>query len=280
VPALAAHLPASIGQINSTRYRNPRTLPAGGVLVVGASASGVQLADELASAGRDVVIAVGSHTRMPRRYRGWDIFRGFERAGLLDTTVDELPDGAAGSRAPSLQLVGRPSAAPIDLNTLQARDVHVVGRLRHIDGQRMHFEDDLPATVAAAERRMHRSLDRIDHSIARAGLDADVDAPERPRAIALPSATTEIDLADRGITTVLWATGFGRSYPWLHVPVTDAAGEIRQHRGMSPAPGLYVLGLRFQHHRNSNFIDGVGRDATHIAKCIVADRAHREGVAA
>ena len=246
VPALAAALDPAITQVVPSRYRNPRGLPDGGVLVVGASATGVQLADEVAATGRPVVLAVGRHSRMPRRYRGMDIFWWLERIGSLDRTIDEMADPASARREPSLQLVGRPDHADLDLATLQAGGVELAGRLIGVDGSAVRFARDLPSTDAT-------------------GLAAEVFDPEPPRPVVAGGAPDHLDLRARGITTVIWATGHRRSYPWLALPVLDAAGEIRQHRGATPVPGLYVLGQRFQHRRSSSFIDGVGRDAVDIA---------------
>ena len=248
-----------------SRYRNPRGLPDGGVLVVGASATGVQLADELAAAGRPVVLAVGRHSRLPRRYRGMDIFWWLERIGSLDRTIDEMADPASARREPSLQLVGRPDHADLDLATLQAVGVELAGRLVAVDGSAVRFARDLPSTVAAVDERRRRLLASIDAHIDATGLAAEVLDPVPPRPVAVGDEPEHLDLRARGITTVIWATGHRRSYPWLALPVLDAAGEIRQRRGVTPVPGLYVLGQRFQHRRSSSFIDGVGRDAIDIA---------------
>jgi putative flavoprotein involved in K+ transport len=199
---------------------------------------------------------------------------------LFDTTIDELPDPASGPRAPSLQLVGRDTPQNIDLNTLQQHGVQIVGRLDGIAGTRARFRRDLRETVRASERRLHRTLDLFDASATRDGLTSEIDPPDRPEPIHVPPTADAIDLHDRGIATVLWATGFARSYPWLHIPVLNGAGDIVQRRGVTASPGLYVLGLRFQHHRNSNFIDGVGRDAGYIARHIVTDGARRQEAAA
>lgn len=272
VPAAARRLSGAVTQITPTTYRRPDDLPDGGVLVVGASATGVQLADELHRSGRPVTLAVGSHTRMPRRYRGRDAFWWLDRTGSFDKTIDDCPDPVAARNEPSLQLVGRPGGTPgapgdLDLPALQAAGVRLVGRLRGIDGTRAGFAPDLGATVADADRRMARTLARIDSAISRLGLPADP-PHEQPAPAGVELADdppTEVDLARAGITTVVWATGFRRTYPWLAVPVRDGRGEIVQRRGVTPVPGLYVLGQRFQHFRNSNFIDGVGRDAAHVA---------------
>jgi putative flavoprotein involved in K+ transport len=270
VPAMARHLDPTIAQITPTTYRNPGSLPDGGVLVVGASATGVQLADELAQAGRPVVLAVGSHTRLPRRYRGMDIFWWLERIGSLDRTIDELPDPDAARHEPSLQLVGRPDHRNLDLAVLQEAGVALAGRLTGIDGHHASFAPDLTRTVGRADARLRRVLTDIDAHIDATGLTAEVLDPEPPSTLAVGDPPDTLNLRARGVTSVIWATGHRRRYPWLQVPVLDERGEIRQRRGVTPIPGLYVLGQRFQHTRRSNFIDGVGRDATVVTDHLVA----------
>jgi putative flavoprotein involved in K+ transport len=265
IPPVARHLSTAIHQTVPNRYRNPGGLPDGGVLIVGASATGVQLADELRAAGRDVVLAVGRHTRLPRRYRGMDIYWWLERIGSLDRTIDEVADADAARHEPSLQLVGGDAGRSLDLATLHESGVAVTGRLTGIDGDRVSLAGDLSATTAAADRQMGRVLAEIDRHIEDSGLTAEVLPAEPVPPVRSAPALYRLDLAATGITNVVWATGHRRSYPWLHVPVLDSAGEIRQRRGVTPVRGLYVLGQRFQHFRNSNFIDGVGRDARFVA---------------
>ena len=269
IPAMANRLDPAVTQIAPSTYRNPGSLPAGAVLVVGASATGVQLADELAHADRQVVLAVGSHTRLPRRYRGMDIFWWLERIGSLDRTIDEMPDPVAARHEPSLQLVGRPDQRNLDLATLAGDGVQLAGRLTGIDGHRADFGGDLLRTIAIAEVRMRRVLADIDDHIDATGLTAEVLDPEPQPVVVVDDHIDSLDLDRRGITSVIWATGHRRTYPWLHLPVLDTAGEIRQHRGITPIPGLYVLGQRFQHSRSSNFITGVGRDASFVADHLV-----------
>jgi putative flavoprotein involved in K+ transport len=160
---------------------------------------------------------------------------------------------------------------------LQATGVRLVGRVIAVDGDRLRLAPDLPATVAAADRRMQRLLGAIDAHIDTNGLRREVGEAERTRAVAPVRAVRDLHLRAAGIRTVVWATGHRRSYPWLRLPVLDHHGEIRQHRGRTPMPGLYVLGQRFQHRRNSNFIGGVGRDAAFVADHIASR--HRAGTA-
>jgi putative flavoprotein involved in K+ transport len=262
VPPFAGRLSGDIAQVVPTRYRHPGQIPEGGVLVVGASASGVQLADEIHASGRPVTLAVGRHTRLPRVYRGRDILWWLDATGIFDESTRDVADLAASRRQPSLQLVGRPDRATLDLRALQDRGVRLVGRSVGVDGDRVLFADDLVAHTAAADARLARLLQRIDIFAARTGLDAEVGPPEPFQPFLWPGpAPAGIDLRAEGIRTVVWATGFRRSYPWLKVPVLDARGEIRHEGGVTPRPGLYVIGLYFLRHRKSSFIDGVGRDA-------------------
>ena len=270
VPGIARQLPADVVQVVPSRYRNPQALPDGGVLVVGASATGVQLADEIQASGRPVTLAVGRHTRLPRVYRGRDILWWFDALGIFDESTEDVFDLAISRSQPSLQLVGRPDRGTLDLPTLQDRGVRLVGRAVGIEGARVNFADDLVAHTAAADARLARLIQRIDVFAARTGLAAEVGPrePFRPFLWPAPAAAT-IDLRAEGIRTVVWATGFRRLYPWLKVPVLDARGEIRHEGGVTAFPGLYVLGLYFLRRRKSSFIDGVGHDAldltTHLA---------------
>ena len=264
----------SVELLTAQQYRNPAQLPPGGVLVVGASSSGVQIADELARAGRPVVLSVGRHTRMPRRYRGMDIFWWLESTGRLARTIDDVPDATAARRETSLQLAGRNRpelfAQNLDLAVLQANGVRLAGHLQQVNGGRAWFRDDLARSVATAERRMHRLLDAADDYAARAGLDAEICPPRRPAAIHLPPTPTSVNLDAEQIGTVLLATGYRPYHPWLHLPITGPDGSIQQHRGVTAAPGVYVVGQRFQHRRDSGFIDGARHDAQAVVRHLLS----------
>ena len=241
----------------TTEYRNPDQVPAGGVLVVGASASGTQIADELVRAGRRVVLAVGRHTRLPRSYRGMDIFWWLEQTGRLARIRDRE---ASARHEPSLQLAGRlrsdPRGTEVDLATLQGLGVNLVGHLDGVERHQVTFRDDLAASTSRADEGMYGFLDVVDRYVEAAGLASEVDAATRPAGVAAAGRPTRLDLRAEGIGTVLLATGFRPHHPWLRVPVVGSDGAIQQHRGVTAAPGLYVVGQRFQHRRDSTFIDG------------------------
>ena len=275
VPAFAAELAGDMDQLVPTQYRNPQQLRAGGVLVLGASATGIQLAAEIVRTGREVILAVGNHIRLPRRYRGRDIMRWLDEIGVLRETADQVPDIEASRRQPSLQLIGSEEGGSLDLQVLQDRGVRIVGRMTGVSGHRAYFSDDLADSIGHAERKMHGMLDRIDLHLSCLRLTRAFPAEPRPRAVAVPTAPRAVDLRDRGVNTVVWATGYRREYPWLHIPVLDAKGEILHRGGVTPRPGLYVLGLQFMRRRNSAFLDGVGADAADLTEHLIQHRAHR-----
>ncbi|TDH59112.1 pyridine nucleotide-disulfide oxidoreductase [Dankookia rubra] len=266
IPDLAQALPAGIRQVTPSDYRNPAELPAGGVLVVGASATGVQLAEEIQRAGRQVHLSVGRHTRLPRHYRGRDIWCWLERTGLLDERTTEVSDLARARQQPSFQLVGRPDGGTTDLGTLQAAGVRLLGRATGHSGGVLHLQDDLEETVEGAQRALERLLARIDGLADQAGASPEPGVAHRIR---VGTAPTSLDLDAAGIGSVVWATGFRRDYGWLQVPVLGTDGEIVHQGGITPAPGLFALGLRFMRRRRSSFIDGVGQDARELTEAIL-----------
>jgi len=267
-PPMASALAPSILQISPTDYRDPDDLPNGGVLVVGASSTGAQLAEEIHASGRPVVLAVGDHTRVPRRYRGRDIYAWMETAGILDEPVQENGNLSAARRQPSLQVVGRPDNRDLDLGILSRQGIRLTGRLAGTDGIKAEFSGDLERTTAASHARMLRILDRIDDCIERRGFEA----PSADHGVRIPFQASgdplTLDLRRAGIRSVVWATGYIRRYPWLNVPVLDSRGEIVHRGGVVAVPGMFVLGLTFLRRRRSPFIDGCGLDAEELAPLV------------
>lgn len=262
VPSVAVDLPKRIHQISSIHYRNPDQLSDGRVLVVGASASGAQIADELQRSGRAVTVAVGEHIRVPRTYRGMDIHWWMDAIGLLDDRYDEMEDIARARRLPSLQLVGSPARHDLDLSSLHQRGVALVGRLAAVAGPKAQFSGSFANQCSSADLKLGRLLDTIDEYATANGLDAELMSPDRPAPTVLPVADTTIDLGQ--IDTVIWATGFRPDYPWLEPDLLDRKGAIRHDGGVMERPGLYVLGLPFTRRRKSSFLDGVGPDAREL----------------
>lgn len=271
IHAFSHALPRWVQQVWASCYRNPEQLAEGGVLVVGASASGVQIAREVHHSGRPVTLAVGAHSRMLRHYRGRDIFAWLDDAGVLDDGWTKVTDLAAARAQPSLQLA---HDGALDLAGLEADGVTLLGRLLVVDEGRLRFGGNLAADSALSETRLRRVLDRIDAHITAQGIAAPTEpVARRPRRHGLGRAD-ELVLDRTAIRTVVWATGFRRDYSWLEVPVLDQSGEIQHAGGLTAAPGLFVIGLPFLRRRSSTFVAGIGRDAQHLAAAIATHLDH------
>ena len=265
VPDLAHAVPPTVEQVTPFDYRDPSQLPDGGVLVVGASASGVQLAAELARSGRPVILSVGEHVRLPRAYRGRDVLWWMDASGVWDQRYDELEDLTRARRLPSPQLVGMPERTTLDLNALSAMGVELVGRWAAIRDGRALFSGGLRNVCSLADLKMDRLLGVFDEWEMACGSDGEFDPPERFAPTRVPqSPRLQLDLPSGEIRTVVWATGFRPDYRWLDVPVIDAKGQLRHDGGVVDSPGLYALGLPVLRRRKSTFILGIEDDAREV----------------
>jgi putative flavoprotein involved in K+ transport len=265
VPALRAAVPASVEQLTTFGYRHPGQLPDGGVLVVGASATGVQLAAELRQSGRPVTLSVGEHVRLPRTYRGRDVLWWMDASGVWDQRYDEVEDLTRARRLPSPQLVGTPERTTLDLNALAAAGVELVGRWAAVRDGRALFSGGLRNVFSLADLKMERLLGTFDEWATAEGHDGEVGPPERFAATRVPeSARLQLDLASGEIAAIVWATGFRPDYRWLHVPVVDAKGQLNHEGGVVASPGLYALGLPVLRRRRSTFISGIEDDAREV----------------
>jgi putative flavoprotein involved in K+ transport len=273
IPELAAALPRRIDQLTALAYRRPSQLAAdGGVLVVGASASGVQIADELARAGRRVTISVGEHVRLPRSYRGRDIYWWLDAIGQLDERYDEVDDIRRARRHASVQLVGDDLHRDLDLNALHARGVRIVGRWMTVRDTTALCSGSLANLAKNADLKQARLLRRIDEFVDDHGLADAVGPPAASPPTAVGDLLTELDL--REVSTVIWATGYRPRYPWLTAEAFDRQGRVIHDGGVSAVPGLYFLGLPFMRRRRSNLIAGIGVDASDIFEHV---RTHLDG---
>ncbi len=266
VPGLAEALPKHIHSITPLDYSNANALPKGGVLVVGASATGVQLAKEIQLSGRPVTLAVGEHVRVPRSYRGRDIKWWMDKTGVLDMGLAEVDDVNRARNVPSLQLIGSTTHETISLNSLQSIGVDIRGRVMGLRDNRVQFSGSLNNVCSLADLKMNRLLQEIDNWACNAGMEGDLESPYRLRPTQLPAEPAlDLDLNTAGIKTILWATGFRPDYSWLDLPVLDRKGRLRHQGGVVDSPGVYVLGLPFLRRRKSSLIDGVGDDARDLS---------------
>jgi putative flavoprotein involved in K+ transport len=277
VPPVAAAVPEEIEQFTALDYRDPAKLPEGRVLVVGASATGVQLAAELARSGRPVTLSVGEHVRLPRTYRGRDVLWWMDGAGVWDQRYDEVDDLTRARRLPSPQLVGTPERSTLDLNALASTGVELVGRWAAArDGQAL-FSGGLRNVLALADLKLERLLDTFDEWARLHGRDSEVGPPERCQPTRVPeSSRLQIDLRRGEIRSIVWATGYRPDYSWLDVPVLDAKGHLQHEGGVVASPGLYALGLPVLRRRRSTFICGIEDDARavigHLARHLAPTR--------
>ena len=267
VPAFADRVPPSVATLTAPSYRNPDQLDDGGVLVVGASSSGTQIANELQRSGRQVTLAVGEHIRAPRVYRGKDLEWWMDAAGVLDERYDEIDDISRARRVPSLQLAGTPDRSTLDLNALTDIGVRLVGRLAGIteDGK-AQFAGSLRNMCALSDLKMGRLLDLLDEWARENGIDDRVESPHRLPPTRIPQAPPlGLDLAGGAIRTIIWASGYRPDHSWLELPVFDRKGMIEHDGGVVRSPGVYLMGMQFLRRRKSALIDGAGDDARELS---------------
>ena len=273
-PLIPPILPESAGvvQMHSSGYRNPGQLPDGAVLVVGAGSSGVQIADELRSAGRSVYLCVGPHDRPPRSYRGRDFCWWL---GVLNKWDAEAPQ--PGAAHVTIAVSGARGGHTVDFRDLERRGITLLGFMTSFEDGTLRFAPDLAENIAQGDAQYRSLLDEADAYVARTGLDL----PEEPEAHELGPLPTgaldpvrELDLAGAGVTSVIWATGFTSDYSWLQVDAFDENGKPDHRRGVSSEPGVYFLGLPWQSRRGSTFIWGVWHDARHVADHIATQNGY------
>ena len=274
VPAMAAALPPGVMSIHAGQYRGPDALPAGAVLVVGSAQSGGQIAEDLVGAGRTVLLSASAVPRSPRRYRGRDIFEWLAMSGMLDATPEQLPDPRSRfAKQPSLSGVGRYGHS-ISLQWLAGLGVRLFGRLVAIEGTTIGFAADLADSIRFADRVSGEMRQMVDEAIERAGRpapDAEPDHADTP--VIDPDryqSPASLDLAQEGVGTVIWATGFGADLSWAELPILGSDGTPDQRQGRSVVPGIWFLGIPWMRTRKSALILGADDDARAVVDDLVA----------
>jgi len=272
LPVVSQDLPPDVDSIAAIHYKRPDRLREGEVLVVGASATGIQIANEIHRSGRPVTLSVGEHVRMPRTYRGRDIRWWLDQSGRLDERYDEVDDIVRARHVPSPQLVGTTDRSTLDLNALSRQGVTLVGRLSAVKDGKALFSGSLRNVCSLADLKLTRLLDEIDEWAARTGHALETEPPHRfPDTVVGDDPLLGLDLANGKIQTVVWATGYRSDYSWLDVPVLDRKGEINHDGGVvTDSPGLYRIGLNFLRRRKSSFIHGAEDDAIDITDHLAA----------
>ena len=269
IPSLASRLPDDVVQLHAGEYRNARSLPPGAVLVVGAGASGCQIAEELLEEGRRVHLSVGRHRRIPRRYRGQDVFWWRRELGHLDLTAEETPPER---RMPAPLVTGVGGGHDIDLRAFAANGMALVGRVVDIGDDRIAVAADLEDSLREGERAFHEFTRAVDAYVRKAGIDAPEQGPGTPVRLCGPvESAPQIDIRAASIGAVIWATGYDLDLRWVELPIFDERSRPLHRRGVTGVEGIYLLGLRWLHKAKSSFLCGVGEDAEFLAERI-ADR--------
>lgn len=272
IPPIANSLDTSILSMSAANYRNSGGLPDGKILIVGAAQSGMQITEDLQEAGREIFLSTGKVARIPRRYRGRDIIYWYERIGLMDRRTGELDDPRQifGGQP---QYTGWRGGHTISLQNFHRDGVHLLGRLESIDGGDLHLAADLRQNITAADRTSAQICRNIDAFVERHGETHPSDMGDHPAHDPFSDLESvpeprKLNLTEEGITSVIWATGFGFDFSWIGADIFDGYGYPVMRRGETAAPGLYFLGLNFLHTRRSGIVYGVGPDAEHVAGCI------------
>ncbi|MFT8897773.1 MAG: NAD(P)/FAD-dependent oxidoreductase [Acetobacter sp.] len=273
IPVIPSVVPetAGLSQIHSSAYRNPDQLSDGAVLVVGAGSSGAQIAEELMRKGRKVYLSVGPHDRPPRSYRGRDFVWWL---GVLNKWDAESTPGVEHT---TIAVSGANGGHTVDFRRFAAEGMTLLGRTENFVDGRLTFAPDLAENIAKGDANYLSLLGEADAYVTRNGLDL----PEEPSVrdfLPEPECVThpllELDLKEAGITTIIWATGFGVDYSWLKMEALDENGRPHHQRGVSSEPGVYFLGLPWQTRRGSSFIWGVWHDAKYVADHIAKQRSY------
>ena len=264
IPAYSRDVPSDVYQADATHYRNPAELPPGAVLVVGTGNSGCQIADELLRSGRRVFLAIGRHSRAPRRYRGKDVIWWYENLGRFDVNIDTFP----GRRYPPTSIMtGVDGGYDLDPRRLGIASVNLLGRVLSINDGTLALSDDAEKLLAAADQNYAAFIEAADKLAATPAMRSELGQTEVPAP--LPPLTLDdiptLNLREENIRAIIWANGYGFSFDWVKLPILDAKGTPVQQRGVTACPGVYFLGLHWMHTFRSAILSFVGRDASYLA---------------
>ncbi|MDX2100305.1 MAG: MSMEG_0569 family flavin-dependent oxidoreductase [Leptolyngbyaceae cyanobacterium bins.59] len=269
IPKLAERLPLSLVQLHSSQYKNPQSLPDGGVLVVGTGQSGCQIAEDLHLAGKQVHLCVGGAPRSPRRYRGRDVVDWLDQMGYYDLPIDEHPQKEKVRMKANHYLTGRDGGREIDLRQFALEGMKLYGKLKTIAQGKIEFDDDLKQNLDQADAVAASIKKTIDGFIEKNGIDAPLEPPYQP--VWEPQKwVRSLDLTQSGITSVIWCTGYQTDFSWVEVPVFDGKGYPGHERGVTGVWGLYFLGLPWLYTWGSGRFSGIARDANYLADYITA----------
>ena len=268
IPDWHEDLPDAVTGIHTRDYRNALNLEDGAVFVVGSGQSGCQVAEDLHLCGREVHLAVGNAGRIPRRYRGRDIFEWDLATGYMSMPVEQHPKGTAIRFRAHPHLSGRDGGRTIDLRQMAIDGVRLHGKVLGVEGGSFRLSDNLRETLNRVDDVCRAEMAGIDKFIDENGLDDPSEAivsvdwqPEAEPAL--------FDLSSSGVSSVIYAPGCHFDFGWIDLPVFDEHGYPRYNRGVTEMPGLYFCGLHWMHSQGSGLFYGVGEDAKYIVSHLV-----------
>jgi len=271
IPMFSQNLPPEILQLHSGAYRNSSQLPQGAVLVVGSGQSGCQIAEELYQSGRKVYLSIGKSGRVPRRYRGKDVYRWMQIVGVLDQTVDQLPSPLAKFEA-NPHVSGRGGGHSLNLHQFARNGVVLLGHIKGVEGQKIGFNPDRNESLAKSDDFETKLIKRIDGFIEKQALNAPLESLPAMKDGFETAETTGLDVKKAGITSIIWANGYQFDFSMVKLPIFDGNGYPIQTRGVTSFPGIYFVGLPWLYKFKSGHLVGVAEDAEYVAEAIANRR--------
>jgi putative flavoprotein involved in K+ transport len=269
---VSKNISAEIEQLHSSQYRNVDQLPGGAVLVIGSAQSGIQIANDLLCSGRKVFLATSKVARIPRWYRGRDIFYWLEDLSFFDLTPEEVADPEVFTLKPPQIAGGDNGRNTISLQSLAKKGLVILGRLDIADGDDLYFQSNAAEHIRFADQSSGRIKEMIDEFISKENISApaphndDADIPDTECLCA--SAIASLNLKEHNINSIIWATGFNPDYSYIKLPVFNAEGKLKHKNGIPEIPGIYFLGYPWLLSRKSAILFGIAEDAAFITDII------------
>jgi putative flavoprotein involved in K+ transport len=269
IPSFAKNISKDIKQLHTSEYRNPGQLADGAVLVVGSAQSGCQITEDLLAAGRKVFLSTSMVGRIPRWYRGKDIFYWVVDAKFYDIRAEEIEDPKMLEVRPP-QVSGTGSGKDtVSLQSLAKKGAVILGKMDSANGQNVFFQTNAAMHIKFADEFSQKIKNSIDEFIIKNQLSVpaphedEADIPDTEARCA--SSITSLNLRENNINSIIWSTGFDADFSYIKLPMFDDGGKLKQNNGIPTIPGLYFLGYPWLRSRKSVILFGIIEDAEFIA---------------
>ncbi len=268
IPEIANNISKTVVQLHTSEYKNPEQLPAGAVLVVGGAQSGIQITEDLVRAGRKVYFSTSQVGRIPRWYRGRDIFYWFKDMKFYDEREDEITDASSLTMKPPHVAGTGNGKESLSLQSLGKKGAIILGKLKAANDTTVYFENNAADHVKFADAFSKKIKRMIDEYIDRNGLKAPpphYDEPDLEDAdTRCASLIKELDLDAHEIKTIIWSTGFNHDHSFIKLPIFDDNGKLLLKNGIPDYPGLYFLGHPWLRSRKSTILFGIIEDVEFV----------------